>query len=378
MHDQLARWDRVQEAGIALSRHITSLTTEHDQGTVSAEIFRTLILACFQRVRARTEATFSEVHATLPSLLCRFVAPDQAGQILGSIFTCLCNYNTEICRMAMAQTVVPIYTIQNTYRVQQSLWESLCWIIPGIAHTGGSELRPFEPVAPRNTPMGQPNTALGAGGSSDPGTGIIRLGAPQNVTQETCPAGLPDGIPLASSHWALFKPSIPTINLADDRDPPARVPETSTPIKTTPESGKRPSKKKLNISKIQATHLLFDMRDRQEKARSSVESESQVEVPEWASLKGCGSGRELPPGLPATLPDRPGNDRIPSNPRTRLQRLPGGITSALMMMLMRSQKFQMKTFRPGLPRRRRRRKIKIQEMWSPSGKARMMRQAQAP
>ena len=107
MHDQLAHWDRVQEAGIALSRHITTLTTEHEQSTVSGEIFRTLILACFQRIRVRTEATFSEVNATLPSLLCRFVAPDQAGQMMASIFTCLCNYNTKICGMAMAQTVCP-------------------------------------------------------------------------------------------------------------------------------------------------------------------------------------------------------------------------------------------------------------------------------
>ena len=91
MHDQLTRWHRVQEAGIALSRHITSLTAEHDQNTVSAEIFWTLIPACFQCVRVWTEATFSEVNATLPSLLCKFVAPDQAGQILASIFTCLCN-----------------------------------------------------------------------------------------------------------------------------------------------------------------------------------------------------------------------------------------------------------------------------------------------
>ena len=162
--------------------------------------------------------------------------------------------------------------------------------------------------------MGQPDTAPGAGGSGDPGTGIVRFGDPQNVTQETCLASLPDGIPLAGSHWALFKPSIPTINLADDGDPPARVPETSTPIKTTLESGKCPSKKKLNISKIQATHLLFDMRDRQEKARSSVESEGQVEVPDQASGKGRGSSRELPPGLPVTLPDQPGNDRIPTKP----------------------------------------------------------------
>ena len=117
MHDQLACWDRVREAGIALSRHITSLTTEYEQSTVSSEIFRTLILACFQRIRVRTEATFSEVNATLPSLLCRFVALDQAGQMMASIFTFLCNYNTEICGMAMAQTVVPVYTIPNTYRV---------------------------------------------------------------------------------------------------------------------------------------------------------------------------------------------------------------------------------------------------------------------
>ena len=106
MHDQLAHWDQVREAGIAVSCHITTLTTEHGQSTMSGEIFRTLIPACFQRVWAWTEATFSKVNATLPSLLCRFVAPDQARQIMASIFTCLCNYNTEICGMAMAQTVV--------------------------------------------------------------------------------------------------------------------------------------------------------------------------------------------------------------------------------------------------------------------------------
>ena len=122
MYDQLAHWDRVREAGIALSCHITTLTTEHGQSMVSGEIFRTLIPACFQHIRIWTEATFSEVNATLPSLLCRFVAPDQARQIMASIFTCLCNYNSEICGMAMAQTVVPVYTIPNTYRVQQSLW----------------------------------------------------------------------------------------------------------------------------------------------------------------------------------------------------------------------------------------------------------------
>ena len=326
MHDQLARWDRVREAGIALSRHITTLTTEHEQSTVSGEIFRTLIPACFQRIRVWTEATFSEVNATLPSLLCRFVALNQARQIMASIFTCLCNYNTEICGMAMAQTVVPVYTIPNTYWVQQSLWESLCQIIPGIAHTSGSELRSFVPTAPRNVPVGQSDTAPGTESSGGPGTGNVGFGNPQNVavslsthkkdvTQGVCPAGLLDGIPPAGSKWVLFPPYALTVNLADDGGPPdANPPETSTPIKATPESGKRHSKKKLNISKIEASHLLFDMRDRQEKARRSIKSEDQAAIPDRTSGKGHGSRGKLPHGLPATLPDRLGKDGMPPVP----------------------------------------------------------------
>ena len=215
MPDQLACWDRVWEARIALSCHITTLTTEHEQSTVSGEIFRTLIPACFQRIPVRTEATFSEVNATLPSLLCRFVAPDQAGQIMASIFTCLCNYNTEICGMAMAQTVVPVYTIPNTYRVQQSLWESLCRIIPGIARTSGSELRSFEPTAPRNIPAGHSDTVPSSGKSGGVGTGTVGLGNPPNVavslptcekdvTQGIRSTSLPDGIPPAGSDFSLL------------------------------------------------------------------------------------------------------------------------------------------------------------------------------
>ena len=271
MHDQLARWDEVREARIALSCHITTLTTEHRQSTVSGKIFRTLIPACFQHIRVRTEATFSEVNATLPSLLCRFVAWDQAGQIMASIFTCLCNNNTEICGMAMAQTVVPVYTIPNTYRVQQSLWESLCRIIPGITHTSESEFHSFEPTAPHNIPVGQSDMAPGAGSSGGPRTGTVGMGNPQNVavslstckkdvTQGIHSAGLPNRIPPVGSKWAFFHQYVPTVNLANDGDPPAaNLPEISTPIKTAPESGKCHSKKKLNISKIEATHLLFDM-----------------------------------------------------------------------------------------------------------------------
>ena len=105
--------------------------------------------------------------------------------------------------MAMAQTVVPVYTIPNTYRVQQSLWESLCQIIPGIARTSGSELRSFEPTAPRDVPVRHFDTAPGTVSSIGPGTGTVGLEGPQSVavslstcekdvTQGICSAGLPD------------------------------------------------------------------------------------------------------------------------------------------------------------------------------------------
>ena len=137
----------------------------------------------------------------------------------------------------------------------------------------------------------------------------------KDVTKGIRPAGLPDGIPPVGSKWALFQPYVLTVNLADNGDPPdANLPETSTPIKATPESRKCHTKKRLNISKIEASHLLFDMPDQQEKAWRSVESEDQAAVPNQISGKGSGSGRELPHGLPATLPDRPGKDRMPTVP----------------------------------------------------------------
>ena len=78
--------------------------------------------------------------------------------------------------MAMAQTVVPVYTIPNTYRVQQSLLESLCRIIPGIARTSGSKLHSFEPTAPRDVPIGHSDMAPDSGRSVGPGTGAVGLG----------------------------------------------------------------------------------------------------------------------------------------------------------------------------------------------------------
>ena len=197
LHDQLAGWDQVRKAGITLSENITSLTANYEPSTASSEIFWALLPDCFSRIWPRTEATFHELHATLPTLLCRFVAPDQAGQMLSAIFTCMCNYNTEMCGMAMAQAVVLVYTIPNTYRVQQSLWESICRIIPGIARTSGSELRSFEPAAPRNSPVEQIITVPAAGNTGVPKVGTAKSNDPEssaassstrkkNATREVC------------------------------------------------------------------------------------------------------------------------------------------------------------------------------------------------
>ena len=247
LHDQLARWDQVRQAGVTLSQKITSLTTDYEPGTTSSEIFRALLPDCFRRVRARTEATFHELHATLPTLLCQFVTPDQAGQILSAIFTCMCNYNTEICGMAMAQAVVPVYTIPNTYRVQQSLWEGICQIIPSIARTSGSGLCPFEPAAPHNTPVEQVTTAPAAGSTG------VSSSTRKNTAKEVCQTGVPLGILPAGSVWVAkeaFQQHIPTINLADGDHAGAGPPKTSTPIKAAPEVDRSHSGKKLDISKI--------------------------------------------------------------------------------------------------------------------------------
>ena len=174
LYNQLARWDQVQKAGITLSQMITSLTTDYEPSTASSEIFQALLPDCFHRIRAQTEAIFQELNATLPTLLCRFVVPDQAGQMLSAIFTCMCNYNTEICGMAMSQTIVLVYTIPNTYWVQQSLWESICQIIPGTARTSGGELHSFEPAAPCNTPVEQAVRVPAAGNSGVPEVGTAK------------------------------------------------------------------------------------------------------------------------------------------------------------------------------------------------------------
>ena len=325
--DQLACWDQVQEAGIALSRQVTSLTIEHKQSTVSGEIFQSLLPACFEQVRIRTEATFSELNASLPTLLCRFVSPDQAGHIFASLFTCLCNYNTEICGMAMAQTIVPVYTIPNTYRVQQSLWESLCRIIPGVAHTSGGELRSTTLPVPNNTPMEQPNLTSGAGGSGNRGATAIRASSQPAPASKTPPKKrtsrekqqdeIPLGIPPAGSTWVASSEfqNLPVVDLAGEDNPPVVQPQdTSTPIKATPVTGRRVSGGKINLSRVNAAHLIWKMEDRQEIARQRAEAKDQAMASDRTSGREWGSGSGRPYGLPATLPNLVGEEGILAKP----------------------------------------------------------------
>ena len=320
LHDQLAHWDQVRQAGVTLSQKITSLTTEYEPGTTSSEIFQALLPDCFCRIHAWTEATFHELHATLPTLLCQFIAPDQAGQMLSAIFTCMSNYNTEICGMAMAQAVVPVYTIPNTYWVQQSLWEGICRIIPGIARTSRSGLHSFEPTAPHNTPVEQVATAPAAGSTG------VSSSTRKNTAKEARQTGVPLGIPPAGSVWVTkeaFQQHIPTINLTDNDPAGAGPPKTSMPIKAAPEVDRSHSGKKLDISKIKGTHILFEMQDQWEKTREKEsEGKDQVATSQRVAGKGPGSAGELPPGLPAKLPKFPERDVTsikPSDPEVAVR-----------------------------------------------------------
>ena len=335
LHDQLARWDQVRQAGITLSQKITSLTTDYEPGTASSEIFRALLPDCFHRIWAQTEATFHELHATLPTLLCRFVAPDQAGQMLSAIFTCMCNYSTKICGMAMAQAVVPVYTIPNTYRVQQSLWEGICRIIPGIARTSGSELCSFEPAAPHITPVEQAVTVPAADNSA-----VSSSSHKKKTAQEAHQTGAPLGIPPAGSVWVpkeAFQ-HIPTVNLMNDGDPPGTKPQkTSTPIKTAPAADRSHSGKKLDISKIKGAHLLFEMQDRQDKARGSEsEAKGQAATPTGLPGKDSVPVVNFPPDFQQNYLNFPTEMELSPSHQVRPQRPPTRVRNVPLMLTMRS------------------------------------------
>ena len=112
---------------------------------------------------------------------------------------------------------------------------------------------------------------------------------------------------------------IPTVNLTDNEGPPgARPPKTSMPIKAAPEVDRSHSGKKLDISKIKGTHLLFEMQDGWEKTwQKESEGKNQVATSQQVARGELGSALELPPGLPAKLPKFPERDVTsikPSNP----------------------------------------------------------------
>ena len=105
--------------------------------------------------------------------------------------------------------------------------------------------------------------------------------------------------------------NLPVVNLTGDDIPPAAQPQSSsTPIKATPLTGRRLSGGKINVSKVDAQHLLWMMQDRQDMARQRAEAEASDQT----SGRGQGSGSGLPYGLPATLPNLAAEEGVPAKP----------------------------------------------------------------
>ena len=184
-------------------------------------------------------------------------------------------------------------------------------------------------IALQNRPC---RTVPAAGNSRVPEVGTAKSNDPQsstasssthkkNAAQGVRQTGVLLGIPLAGSVWVAKEAfqHIPTVNLMDDRDPPGtRLQKTSTPIETTPVANRSHSGKKLDISKINGAHLLFEIQDRQEKGQGrESEANGQATTSQQVAGEERGSGGELPPGLPARLPKFPDGDGTltkPSNP----------------------------------------------------------------
>ena len=118
-------------------------------------------------------------------------------------------------------------------------------------------------------------------------------------------------------HQSAFT-SAPTIDLSKgDGDPRTgnigAPQQTSTPVKQSCPSGQSSTGKKMDLSRIHATHLLHELSDCRENWQKGGPSPSSSRVTEAA----CGSGGSLPPGLPAQAPGL-----IPGS-------LPGRVTEVL-------------------------------------------------
>ena len=109
----------------------------------------------------------------------------------------------------------------------------------------------------------------------------------------------------------------PTVDLCkgdgDSRTVNIGVPQqTSTPVKHSWPSDWSTSGKKMDISKIQATHLLHELSDCREDRLKGGPSPSSSQATEVA----CGSGGNLPPGLPAQAPGLLASGVSGSGPQT--------------------------------------------------------------
>ena len=180
---------------------------------------------------------------------------------------------------------------------------------PGIAQTGVTAAHSTVSAATGNTAMGQPGMVPDAGRSGSRGTGTAEQVVPQSIkasaARRTASEGArPFRIPPAGSKWASFPTWAPTYDLTGDGEPTDITPPvTSTPIKAAPVPERRSLGKKLNSCKIQASHLIFEMQDQQDKARQDIAAENPVAVRIRTSGEDSGSSGGCPHGLPVSLPN---------------------------------------------------------------------------
>ena len=135
----------------------------------------------------------------------------------------------------------------------------------------------------------------------------------KRASREKWQGEAPLGIPPARSRWVASSEfqNLPVVYLTGEDNPStAQSQGSNAPIQATPLTGRRVSGGKINISKVDAHHLLWKMEDRQEAARQRAEAEAS----DRTTSRKRGSGSGLPYGLPAALPDLAAEEEIPAKP----------------------------------------------------------------
>ena len=108
------------------------------------------------------------------------------------------------------------------------------------------------------------------------------------------------------------------------------------PIKATPVADRSHSGKKLDISKIKGAHLLFEMQDRQEKARGrESEAKEQAATSHWVAWESTVLVGNFPPDFRQGYRHCPMELELSPSQRIWPQRPPARARNVLLMLTMR-------------------------------------------